>query len=74
MYSLKNKILQSVIFFTKSKVVLFEGQMYDKDKVAVLDFVNDEPLFGFIKTVCYFKEEVYVLSGQFDLLPITTPK
>ena len=74
MYSMKDEILQSVIFFTKPKVVLFEGQMYDKDKVAVLDFVNDEPLFGFVKTVCYFKEEVYVLSDQFELLPITTPK
>ena len=73
MYSMKDEILQSVIFFTKSKVVLFEGQMYDKDKVVVLDFVNDEP-HGFVKTVCYFKEEVYVLSDQFELLPITTPK
>ena len=74
MYSLKDKILQSVIFFSKSKDVFFEGQMYDKDKVAVLDFVNDEPLFGFIKTVCYFKEEVYVLPDQFGLLSMTTPK
>ena len=47
--------------------------MYDKDKVAVLDFANDAPLFGFIKSVCYFKEEVYVLRDQFGLLSITKP-
>ena len=71
--SYKDKIWQSVICFSKSKAVLFEGQMYDKDKVAVLDFANDAPLFGFIKSVCYFKEEVYVLRDQFGLLSITKP-
>ena len=49
------------------KAVLFEGQRYNKDEVVALDFVNNEPLFGLIKLVCYFKKEVYVLC---DLLII----
>ena len=59
--------IRSRDIFSQSKAVLFEGQRYNKDEVVVLDFVNDEPLFGLIKLVCYFKNEVYVLC---DLLII----
>ena len=47
--------------FSQFKAVLFEGQRYNKNEVVALDFVNNEPLFGLIKLVCYFKKEVYVI-------------
>ena len=58
--------------FSQSKAVLFEGQRYNKDEVVVLDFVNDEPLFGLIKLVCYFKNEVYVLCDLLIILQCNT--
>ena len=58
--------------FSQSKAVLFEGQRYNKDEVVVLDFVNDEPLFGLIKLVCYFKKEVYVLCDLLIILQFDT--
>ena len=54
-------------FFT---AVLFEGQRYNKDEVVVLDFVNDEPLFGLIRLVCYFKKKVYVLCDRLIIFAI----
>ena len=59
--------ITSSYIFSQSKAILFEGQRYNKHEVVVLDFVNDEPLFGLTKLVRYFKKEVYVLC---DLLII----
>ena len=64
--------IRSCDIFSQSKAVLFEGQRYNKDEVVVLDFVNDEPLFGLIKLVCYFKKEVYVLCDLLIILQCDT--
>ena len=58
--------------FSQSKAVLCEGQRYNKGEVVVLDFVNDGPLFGLIKLVCYFKKEVYVLCDLLIILQFDT--
>ena len=58
--------------FSQSKAVLFEDQRYNKGEVVVLDFVNDGPLFGLIKLVCYLKKEVYVLCDLLIILQFDT--
>ena len=45
----------------QAKIVVFEGQRYDVDEEVVVLFHNDEPLFGYIRSIWHFKSEIYVL-------------
>ena len=56
---------------SKSKEVLFEGQMYAENDVVVIDFVSDEPLFGYIDSIWYYNGDVslpcdMIIIRQFD--------
>ena len=45
----------------QAKAVVFEGQRYNIDEAMVVGFHNDEPLFGYIRSIWHFKSEIYVL-------------
>ena len=45
----------------QAKAVVFEGQRYNVDEVVVVDFHNDEPLFGYIRSIWHFRSEIYAL-------------
>ena len=45
----------------QAKAVVFEGQRYNVDEVVVVGFHNDEPLFGYIRSIWHFKSEIYAL-------------
>ena len=56
---------------SKSKGVLFEGQVYAENDVVVTDFASDEPLFGYIDSIWHYNGDVFVLCDmiiirQFD--------
>ena len=45
----------------QAKAVVFEGQRYNVDEVVVVGFHNDEPLFGYIRSIWHFKSETCAL-------------
>ena len=47
----------------QAKSVVFEDQGYNVDEVMVVGFHNDEPLFGYIRSIWHFKSEIYVLCN-----------
>ena len=47
----------------QAKAVVFEGQKYNVDEVVVVGFHNDEPMFGYIRSIWHFKSETYALCG-----------
>ena len=56
---------------SKSKGVLFEGQMYADNDVVVIDFASAEPLFGYIDSIGHYNGDVFLLCDmiiirQFD--------
>ena len=56
---------------SKSKGVLFEGQMNAENDVVVIDFASDEPLFGYIESIWHYNGDVFLLCDmilirQFD--------
>ena len=55
----------------KSKGVLFEGQTYAENDVVVIGFASGKPLFGYIDSIWYYNDDVFLLSDttiihQFD--------
>ena len=56
---------------SKSKEVLFQGQMYAENDLVVIDFASDEPLFGYIESIWRYNGDVFLLCDmiiirQFD--------
>ena len=49
---------------SKSKGVLFEGQMYAENDVVVLDFASDEPLFGYIDSIWHYNCDIFLLCDM----------
>ena len=45
----------------QAKAVVFEGQRYNVEEVVVVGFHDDEPLFGYIRSIWHFKSGIYDL-------------
>ena len=45
----------------QAKAVVFEGQRYNVEEVVVVGFHDDEPLFGYIRSIWHFKSGIYAL-------------
>ena len=56
---------------SKSKEVLFQGQMYAENDLVVIDFASDEPLVGYNDSIWHYNDDVFLLCDmiiirQFD--------
>ena len=56
----------------QSKAVVYEGLRYNKGESVVIDFDNDEPLFGSINSVLYFRKGIYLLCELLIILRFDT--
>ena len=56
----------------QSKAVVYEGLRHNKGESVVTDFDNDEPLFGSINSVLYFRKEIYLLCELLMILRFDT--
>ena len=56
----------------QSKAVAYEGLRYNKGESVVIDFDNDEPLFGSFNSVMYFRKEIYLLCELLMILRFDT--
>ena len=61
---LRNVLPDDVIHISKSRCVVFEGERYNKDSVVILDFINDEYLFGRIECAYFLGDGPYLLCSK----------
>ena len=59
-------IISSDELLSKSKGVLFEGQMYAENDVVVIDFASDEPLLGYIDSIWHYNGDVFLLYCHYS--------
>ena len=55
-----------------SKAAYFKGQRYSAVKVAIISYEQDNYVFGKIRSVCFFKSDVFLISNILNIIQFNT--
>ena len=55
-----------------SKAAYFKGQRYSAVKVAIISYEQDNYVFGKIRSVCFFKSDVFLISDILNIIQFNT--
>ena len=55
-----------------SKAVYFEGQPYSAGEVVIISYEQDNHVFEKIRTVCFFKSDVFLVSDILNIIQFNT--